>query len=95
MGNSILGGIVVLVGLNPYTVAAHFLLSTSLITVATVMWHAASARATPSRVRWSARPCAQLVWFLDGAAGLLVAVGTVVTGAGPHAGDSSEVKRIP
>src|SRR5213595_1371371 len=38
MGNAILGGIVVLVGLNPYTVAAHFLLSTALITVASFMW---------------------------------------------------------
>ena len=38
MGNAVLGGIVVLVGLNPYTVAAHFLLSTALIAVATVMW---------------------------------------------------------
>ena len=27
MSNAVLGGIVVLVGLNPYTVAAHFLLA--------------------------------------------------------------------
>ena len=38
MSNAVLGGIVVLVGLNPYTVAAHFLLSTALIAVAAVMW---------------------------------------------------------
>ena len=38
MGNAVLGGIVVLVGLNPYTVAAHFLLVRALIAVATVMW---------------------------------------------------------
>ncbi|NEE06656.1 heme A synthase, partial [Streptomyces sp. SID7499] len=38
MGNADLGGIVVLVGLNPYTVAAHFMLSSALIAVATVMW---------------------------------------------------------
>ena len=38
MGNAVLGGIVVLVGLNPYTVAAHFLLASALIAVAVVMW---------------------------------------------------------
>lgn len=94
MGNAILGGIVVLVGLNPYTVAAHFMLSSALIAVATVMWQ---------RVRegdGEPRPLVgkavqQLVWFLVAAAVLLIAVGTVVTGAGPHAGDSSEVERMP
>ncbi|WP_415954242.1 COX15/CtaA family protein [Streptomyces sp. KLOTTS4A1] len=94
MSNAVLGGIVVLVGLNPYTVAAHFLLSTTLITVATVMWQRAGEGDAAPRplVGKSVR---QLVWILAVAAGLLVAVGTVVTGAGPHAGDSSEVHRIP
>ena len=38
MSNAVLGGIVVLVGLNPYTVAAHFVATSALIAVATVMW---------------------------------------------------------
>src|SRR3712207_8580499 len=33
-----LGGVTVLTGLNPWTVAAHFLLSTVLIAIATVLW---------------------------------------------------------
>lgn len=41
------------------------------------------------------KPVRQLVWFLVVASSLLIAVGTVVTGAGPHAGDSSEVERMP
>ncbi|THA58078.1 heme A synthase [Streptomyces sp. A0958] len=94
MGNAVLGGIVVLVGLNPYTVAAHFLLSSGLLAVALVTWQ---------RVRegdGAPRPLvgkavAQLSWLLAAAAGLLIAVGTVVTGAGRHAGDSSDVHRIP
>ncbi|MEU6572833.1 COX15/CtaA family protein [Streptomyces sp. NPDC046805] len=94
MGNAVLGGIVVLVGLNPYTVAAHFLLSTALITVAAVMWQRtregdASARPLVGK------SVGQLVWFLVGASLLLIVAGTVVTGAGPHAGDSREVHRIP
>ncbi len=94
MGNAILGGIVVLVGLNPYTVAAHFLLSTALITVATVMWQRArEGDAAPRPLVGGA--VQQLVWVLIVVTVLLIAMGTVVTGAGPHAGDSSEVARMP
>ncbi|MDX2695585.1 COX15/CtaA family protein [Streptomyces ipomoeae] len=94
MGNAVLGGIVVLVGLNPYTVAAHFLLSTALIAVATVMWQRTRESDTAPRPLVG-KAVQQLVWFLVAATVLLIAVGTVVTGAGPHAGDSSEVERIP
>ncbi|MFF8946203.1 heme A synthase [Streptomyces sp. NPDC014864] len=94
MGNAVLGGIVVLVGLNPYTVAAHFLLSTALITVATVMWQRTREGDTAPRPL-AGTAVRQLVWFLVAASALLIAVGTVVTGAGPHAGDSKEVARIP
>ena len=94
MGNAVLGGIVVLVGLNPYTVAAHFLLATALTTVAVVMWQRTrEGDAAPRPLVGKA--VVQLVWFLVVAAVLLIAVGTVVTGAGPHAGDSSDVRRIP
>ncbi|MEV6017806.1 COX15/CtaA family protein [Streptomyces sp. f51] len=94
MSNAVLGGIVVLVGLNPYTVAAHFLLSTALITVAALMWQRTrEGDAAPRPL--VGKSVQQLVWFLVVAAVLLIAVGTVVTGAGPHAGDSSEVERIP
>ncbi|MFI1565678.1 heme A synthase [Streptomyces sp. NPDC020490] len=94
MGNAILGGIVVLVGLNPYTVAAHFLLSTALIAVATVMWQ--RTREGDGAPRPLVGPAVQqLVWFLVAASVVLIAVGTVVTGSGPHAGDSSEVERMP
>lgn len=94
MGNAVLGGIVVLVGLNPYTVAAHFLLSSALIAVATVMWQRTrEGDQAPRPVVGKA--VQQLVWSLVIASGLLIAIGTIVTGAGPHAGDSSEVDRIP
>ncbi|GAA4014070.1 COX15/CtaA family protein [Streptomyces marokkonensis] len=94
MGNAVLGGIVVLVGLNPYTVAAHFLLSTALIAVATVMWQRTrEGDAAPRPLVGKA--VQQLVWAMIGVSVLLIAVGTVVTGAGPHAGDSSDVPRMP
>ncbi|MFJ9735504.1 heme A synthase [Streptomyces sp. NPDC101171] len=94
MGNAVLGGIVVLVGLNPYTVAAHFLLSSGLIAIATVMWQRTREGDEAPRPLVG-KAVQQLVWFLVAASVLLLAVGTVVTGAGPHAGDSSEVPRIP
>lgn len=37
----------------------------------------------------------QLTWLLVVASAGLIAVGTVVSGAGRHAGDTSEVERIP
>ncbi len=94
MGNAILGGIVVLVGLNPYTVAAHFLLSSALIAVATVMWQRTREGDGEPRPLVG-KAVRQLVWVMVAASVLLIAVGTVVTGAGPHAGDSSEVARMP
>ncbi|QOV39125.1 heme A synthase [Streptomyces ferrugineus] len=94
MSNAVLGGIVVLVGLNPYTVAAHFVATSALIAVATVMWQRTrEGDAAPRPL--VGRAVQQLVWFLVAASTLLILVGTVVTGAGPHAGDSSEVERMP
>jgi cytochrome c oxidase assembly protein subunit 15 len=94
MGNAVLGGIVVLVGLNPYTVAAHYLLTSALIGVATVMWQRTREGDGAPRPLVGAA-VRQLVWFLVVASVVLLAVGTVVTGAGPHAGDSSDVERMP
>ncbi|MFB9465330.1 COX15/CtaA family protein [Streptomyces cinereospinus] len=94
MSNAVLGGIVVLVGLNPYTVAAHFLATTALITVAALMWQ--RTREGDSEARpLVGKAVRQLVWSLVAASVLLIMVGTVVTGAGPHAGDSSDVPRMP
>ncbi|MEV1083633.1 COX15/CtaA family protein [Streptomyces sp. NPDC050211] len=93
MGNAVLGGIVVLVGLNPYTVAAHFLLSSALIAIATVMWQRTREGDGVPRPLVG-KVVRQLVWVLVGVTALLIAVGTVVTGTGPHAGDSSDVPRM-
>ncbi|MFF3698177.1 heme A synthase [Streptomyces sp. NPDC002221] len=94
MGNAVLGGIVVLVGLNPYTVAAHFLLSTALLAVAVLTWQRAREGDGAPRPLVG-KAVVQLTWLLVAAAGTLIAVGTIVTGSGRHAGDTSEVYRIP
>ncbi|MFJ1867236.1 heme A synthase [Streptomyces sp. NPDC088097] len=94
MGNAVLGGITVLTGLNPYSVAGHFLLATSLITVTTVTWQRTREGDGAPRPRVPG-PVRKLSWALVAATLLLIAAGTVVTGSGPHAGDSSEIRRMP
>ncbi|MFI9066098.1 heme A synthase [Streptomyces sp. NPDC053429] len=94
MGNAVLGGITVLTGLNPYSVAGHFLLATSLITVTTVTWQRTAEGDSAPRPRVPG-PVHRLAWALVAATLVLIAAGTVVTGSGPHAGDSSEIKRMP
>ncbi|MDT3396067.1 COX15/CtaA family protein [Streptomyces sp. B1866] len=94
MGNAVVGGVTVLTGLNPYIVSAHFLLSTALLTVAVLTWQRAREGDGPARAAVPG-PVRQLTWLLVAAAALLIVAGTVVTGAGPHAGDAEEVRRIP
>ncbi|WP_405732448.1 COX15/CtaA family protein [Streptomyces sp. NBC_01537] len=93
MSNAVWGGLTVLTHLNPYIVAAHFLLSAALITVALVTWQrVAEGDGAPRPL--VGKPVKQLTWVLIGATLALISVGTLVTGAGPHAGDHSDVPRV-
>ncbi|MFD8411964.1 heme A synthase [Streptomyces sp. NPDC059650] len=92
--NAVLGGITVHTKLNPWSVAGHFLLATALITVTTLTWQRAREGDGAARPRVPG-PVRKLSWALLAAAVVLIAAGTVVTGSGPHAGDSSEVPRMP
>ena len=80
-----LGGVTVLTGLNPWTVAAHFLLSMALVAVATTLWlRSREPGVGRPLVR---RPFALLVGGIAALTAVVLAVGTVVTGSGPHSGD--------
>lgn len=94
MSNAVLGGITVRTGLNPYSVAGHFLLATALIAVTTVTWQRTREGDGAPKPRVPG-PVRKLSWALIAATLVLIAAGTVVTGSGPHAGDSSEIKRMP
>ncbi|HEV7824808.1 MAG TPA: COX15/CtaA family protein [Mycobacteriales bacterium] len=85
--NALLGGITVLTGLNPWTVAGHFLVSVGLTYLAYALW--VRVRETGDGPReWTAPPAARaLVRAVVGAALLTLTLGTIVTGSGPHAGD--------
>ena len=89
---ALLGGVTVLTGLNPWTVAAHFLLSTVIVALTvTLWWRAREASDRP------ARPVVGPELLLLGrllvgvTAGVLM-LGTVVTGSGPHAGDAAAAR---
>ncbi|MFC4612433.1 heme A synthase [Streptomyces maoxianensis] len=94
MGNAVLGGITVWAGLNPWTVAGHFMLATGLLTVATVTWQRAREGDGAPRPRVP-RPVRRLSWAIVVTSVALIALGTSVTGSGKHAGDSSAVPRMP
>jgi cytochrome c oxidase assembly protein subunit 15 len=89
---AVLGGIVVLTDLNPWLVALHFLLSIVIIAVTFLLWWRVAEPMTAA----VPRPAQLLTGALAGVAVLVLTAGTVVTGAGPHAGDLTDgkVRRI-
>jgi cytochrome c oxidase assembly protein subunit 15 len=80
-----IGGVTVLTGLNPWTVAVHFLVSVVLTAVATVLWlRSREPGVGQPLVR---RPIALLVGGVTAVTAAVLVLGTVVTGSGPHSGD--------
>ena len=80
---ALLGGLTVLTDLNPYAVAAHFLLSMAVIAAYALLVRRlldVHSVAVPPAALGLARALGVV------AAGVLV-IGTIVTGSGPHAGD--------
>jgi len=89
-----LGGVTVLTKLNPWTVAAHFLLSMALIAAAVVLVDrdADEGDAPPvARVRPEIRVLGRVMVALTL---VVLTLGTVVTGSGPHSGDADEPARF-
>jgi len=82
---ALLGGITVLTGLDPWTVAAHFLLSIVLIALATVLW--LRSREPGVGQPLLRRPLALLVAGVAAVTAVVLVLGTLVTGSGPHSGD--------
>jgi cytochrome c oxidase assembly protein subunit 15 len=86
----VLGGIVVLTGLNPFANMGHFLLSMVLIANAVVLCrHAREERNPVSECSPQERKFISGIGVLFA---LAVISGTVVTATGPHAGDENAVR---
>ena len=82
----VIGGITVWTNLNPYVVGLHFVLSTTLVVLASVLvWRVyfGNAKRVQAAPRWLV-----IVTHLTSAfVFITILVGIVTTGSGPHAGD--------
>ena len=87
LAQAVLGGITVLTGLNPATVAGHFMLSIILIAAALSLRQRIYGK-SPSGLTVSklTRNLARVLVLLTF---VVLIAGTIVTGSGPHAGDST------
>jgi cytochrome c oxidase assembly protein subunit 15 len=94
VGQAVIGGLSVLYKLSPGWVMAHFLLSMLLMWASLVLVHRAHPDWQP-RLPDSPRELIVLGRVLVVVAGVVLLLGTVTTGAGPHAGDKAHVKRLP
>jgi cytochrome c oxidase assembly protein subunit 15 len=101
VANAVAGGITVLTELNPWLVAMHFVMAVALLTTTTLTWQrvsdTVSVRVPSDRApRGGTRMTASaLSWILAVATLVLVLAGTLVSGSGPHSGDSADVPRMP
>ena len=87
LAQGVLGGVTVLTALNPATVAAHFLLSITLIAGALSLRQRAHGK---SPIDITLIPLvSKLIWLHLLLTALVIFAGTIVTGSGPHAGDSA------
>jgi cytochrome c oxidase assembly protein subunit 15 len=85
IAQAIIGGISVLTNLNPWVVGLHFIVSSALISIASILvWRFYKPEHQP--VPYSVYLLTPWI-ALSGIVALVV--GVVVTGAGPHAGDAN------
>ena len=83
---AVVGGITVLTDLNPWIVSFHLLVSLTIISLAVLYLHRIDVPAAPAR--YAPRPrLGVLAWTTYAAGWIVLYLGTVVTGSGPHAGD--------
>jgi cytochrome c oxidase assembly protein subunit 15 len=85
LGQGVLGGITVLTNLHPLPVAGHFLLSVVLIAGAASIFDRRESPAARSKPK--DKLVANLSLLHIALTFAVIALGTLVTGSGPHAGD--------
>lgn len=93
--NAVMGGITVWTELNPYVVAGHFGAAMLLLAATTVTWHRVTELETKLSSAAGPSPFRRAGMALFIATTILVVLGTLVTGTGPHAGDSADIPRMP
>jgi heme a synthase len=97
---AVVGGIAVLTTLSPAIVASHFLISMAMVALATMLLRGSEdgepvhGRASPGgRELVVPRLVARLATTTAVVAGVVLVLGTIVTGSGPHSGDAVQPAR--
>jgi cytochrome c oxidase assembly protein subunit 15 len=88
----VIGGIVVLTGLNPFANMAHFLVSMVLIALALLLYRRAGVARPEQWLRAFPKDLVLTVRLLFLLGVIAVVTGTVVTATGPHAGGEDAVR---
>ena len=93
VAQAVVGGITVRTGLNPWTVMFHFLVSMALIGLSTTLVRGAQDdESGPGEL--TVHPLThRLAWATAGVGLVVLALGVVVTGSGPHSGDADTPAR--
>lgn len=91
---AVLGGVTVLTGLNPWAVSAHFLVSIAIIG-GCVLLVVRAGEPGDRPVTRLVRPEVRLLgWALVWVTLVVVVLGVIVTGSGPHSGDAESEARF-
>ena len=86
LGQGVLGGITVLTDLHPLPVASHLLLSIILVAAATSLYD--RREAPVEKIRHTDKLISLLSKSHIALSFIVIVIGTLVTGSGPHAGDA-------
>lgn len=92
---AVIGGITVLTGLLWWTVAIHLLVSMAMVWVATLLYVKIGEPDDGIRSDQVPTPLQRLTFLSAVALAATLVSGTLVTGAGPHAGDKSVERPVP
>ena len=95
VAQAVLGGITVLTGLNPWTVAGHMLVTMAIIAACTVLLSRAQDPGDGPAVPLVRPEIRVLSRALVAVTAVVVVMGTAVTGSGPHSGDADTEARFP
>ncbi|WP_197416103.1 COX15/CtaA family protein [Mycobacterium sp. GA-1199] len=92
---AVIGGITVLTGLLWWTVAIHLLVSMTMVWLAVLLFVKIGEPDDGVPIRRVPKPLRQLTFLTGLALAAVLVTGTLVTGAGPHAGDKSIEAPVP
>lgn len=82
---AIIGGITVLTDLNPWIVSLHLMISMAIIALSVLLLRTLAGPLPSPR----SGPVVALAWATYAMGWIVLYIGTVVTGSGPHAGDEN------